>query len=83
MKQTLKRIVSFMLVLTCVITMFPVSTFADSFVTNSGTTAGGGKKYNEKANWVNVGYRISLYYEGKESDGRRYLAPIAYNESKE
>lgn len=81
MKQTLKRIVSFMLVLTCVITMFPVSTFADSFVTNSGTTAGGGKKYNEKANWVNVGYRISLYYEGKESDGRRYLAPIAYNES--
>ena len=52
MKQTLKRIVSFMLVLTCVITMFPVSTFADSFVTNSGTTAGGGKKYNEKAKSV-------------------------------
>ena len=52
MKQTLKRIVSFMLVLTCVITMFPVSTFADSFVTNSETTAGGGKKYNEKVKSV-------------------------------
>lgn len=83
MKQTLKRIVSFMLVLTCVITMFPVNAFADSFVTNSGTTTGGGKKYTEKANWVNVGYRISLYYEGKDNvtSSLQYFPSVAFNKT--
>lgn len=40
-----------LLVVCCVVTMIPSTVFA-SFETNSGTTAGGGKKYNEKAKSV-------------------------------
>ena len=54
-----------MLVVSCVITMIPNTVFAE-FTTDSSTSSGGGKKYNTLTNIVNVGYRISLYYTGKD-----------------
>lgn len=70
-----------LLVVCCVVTMIPSTVFA-SFETNSGTTTDvGGSSGNKLVNLVNVGYRISLYYAGKESNNKRYMAPIAYNES--
>ena len=38
------------------------------------------KKYNTKTKIVNVGYRISLYYAGKDdTTGKKYMPNIAYN----
>lgn len=78
MKQLLKKIVSFILAIACVITMLPTSAYAE-FNTDSSVSSGSGKKYNTKTNIVNVGYRISLYYAGKdEKTGKKYMPDIAY-----
>lgn len=77
--QKLKKLLSMILVIACVITMIPQTAFAE-FTTDSSTTSGSGKKYNTKTNIVNVGYRISLYYAGKdEKTGKKYMPNIAYN----
>ena len=79
MKQLLKKMVSFMLVVSCVITMIPNTVFAE-FTTDSSTSSGGGKKYNTLTNIVNVGYRISLYYTGKDdTTGKKYMPYLVYN----
>ena len=75
--KKIKQILSMLLVVCCVVTMIPSTVFA-SFETNSGmTTDVGGPSGNKLVNLVNVGYRISLYYAGKESNNKRYMAPIA------
>lgn len=52
--------------------MLPTSAYAE-FTTNS-SVASGGKKYNTLTNIVNVGYRISLYYTGKDdTTGKKYM----------
>lgn len=79
--QKLKKLLSMILVIACVITMIPQTAFAE-FTTDSSTTSGSGKKYNTKTNIVNVGYRISLYYAGKdEKTGKKYMPALAYNAS--
>lgn len=79
MKQLLKKFISFTLAFACVITMLPTSAYAE-FTTNSSVASGGGKKYNTLTNIVNVGYRISLYYTGKDdTTGKKYMPNIAYN----
>ena len=79
MKQLLKKIVSFTLAIACVITMLPTSAYAE-FNTDSTVASGSGKKYNTLTNIVNVGYRISLYYTGKDdTTGKKYMPNIAYN----
>ena len=79
MKQLLKKIVSFTLAIACVITMLPTSAYAE-FNTDSTVSSGSGKKYNTLTNIVNVGYRISLYYTGKDdTTGKKYMPNIAYN----
>ncbi|MCI6790953.1 MAG: hypothetical protein MR589_07750 [Lachnobacterium sp.] len=79
--KKIKQILSMLLVVCCVVTMIPSTVFAN-FETNSGTTTDvGGSSGNKLVNLVNVGYRISLYYAGRESNNKRYMAPIAYNES--
>lgn len=78
MKQLFKKFVSFMLVVSCVVTMIPNMVFAE-FTTDSSTASGGGKRYNTLTNIVNVGYRISLYYTGKDdTTGKKYMPNIAY-----
>lgn len=77
--QKLKKLLSMILVIACVITMIPQTAFAE-FTTDSSTTSGSGKKYNTLTNIVNVGYRISLYYTGKDdTTGKKYMPNIAYN----
>ena len=69
--KKIKQILSMLLVVCCVVTMIPSTVFA-SFETNSGTTTDvGGSSGNKLVNLVNVGYRISLYYAGKESNNKR------------
>lgn len=81
MKQLLKKIVSFILAIACVITMLPTSAYAE-FNTDSSVSSGSGKQYNTLTNIVNVGYRISLYYTGKDdTTGKKYMPNIAYNAS--
>lgn len=77
--QKLKKLLSMILVIACVITMIPQTAFAE-FTTDSSTTSGSGKKYNTKTNIVNVGYRISLYYTGKDDiTGKKYMPYLVYN----
>lgn len=81
MKKIVKKILCLVLAVSCSITMLPSTAFAD-FTTDAGTTSGTGKKYNKLTNLVNVGYRISLYYSGKdEGSGMRYFPSIAFNET--
>ena len=81
MKKIVKKILCLVLTVSCSITMLPSTAFAE-FTTSSGTTSGSGKKYNKLVNLVNVGYRISLYYEGKdETSGKQYFPSIAFNET--
>ena len=81
MKKIVKKILCLVLAVSCSITMLPSIAFAE-FTTSSGTTSGSGKKYNKLVNLVNVGYRISLYYEGKdETSGKQYFPSIAFNET--
>lgn len=79
MKQLLKKFICFTLTIACVITMLPTSAYAE-FTTNSSVASGGGKKYNTLTNIVNVGYRISLYYTGKDdTTNKRYMPYLVYN----
>ena len=79
MKQLLKKIVSFTLAIASVITMLPTSAYAE-FNTDSSVSSGSGKQYNTLTNIVNVGYRISLYYTGKDdTTGKKYMPYLVYN----
>ena len=77
--QKLKKLLSMILVIACVITMIPQTAFAE-FTTDSSVASGSGKQYNTLTNIVNVGYRISLYYTGKDdTTGKKYMPYLVYN----